>query len=555
MIVFGLFVFALVLVGFAVVRWMWRRVDPAGLDDTPVTELLNAGALAGAGGWLALNWILALTGTLAASTLAAGVAAILGGAVVVLVRSRHRLRAMQVADETARMLLVLVPLFIWVIFILWRGVVLPPASHDVLAYHLPKAVLLERAGGWEHFEAPDARISNYPYNYELLLADVLILSGSDTYTEWIGTVSSLLMLLATAAFAQRWWRGSAAATVAAVLAAASAPVLLLHSGADKNDLLVAWLAASALLWGSRWFVSGGRMPMALLIVALGIGLGTKTTIVATGVALAPFLAWRAASRIRRRLLAPRDVALSAALALLLLLLGGGFTHFVTLFRTPGASDLTRVAETATTVTKISWGDWSNLWQVPYLLVTIPFGSNPQGVWVPWKGEAWFWPHYEIYFSHYGRLISILLFAVPFVMWKFARGADESIRVERRITAAAAALAILIMLPTVFRPLGFFGALARYLAFVVPLIAAYTLPPLVDALRGVNRRLAGGAMAVLAIVFSLEAAACAMNDRFAPVEYAVWAAEHPGTRFIHFYPYRAGSIVDRLAGPNDSVAVD
>jgi hypothetical protein len=117
---------------------------------------------------------------------------------------------------------------------------------------------------------------------------------------------------------------------------------------------------------------------------------------------------------------------------------------------------------------------------------------------------------------------------------------------------AALVAIAIMLPTVFRPIGFFGAFARYFAFVVPVVTCLVLPPLVGA---VSRSISYALLTALAANFMVEAAICARNDSFAPLDYALWASANPGTRFIYFHPYRAGSIVDRLAGANDKIAVD
>jgi hypothetical protein len=47
----------------------------------------------------------------------------------------------------------------------------------------------------------------------------------------------------------------------------------------------------------------------------------------------------------------------------------------------------------------------------------------------------------------------------------------------------------------------------------------------------------------------------VNDRFAPIEFVVWARENPGTRMVWFMPSRAASVADRRAGPNETVAID
>ena len=552
MVVFLLVAISLVIVATSGLQALWRRIDPDGAADTGFIELLLAGSLVGLSGWLSINWILALTHTLTAPPLWTCVGVLVAAAVAIIVRRAALLAGKQIPTEVATALMFLVPLALWIVYILWRGLVLPVASHDALSYHLPKAVLLERAGGYEYFAAPDPRITGFGFNYELLLADVLILGKTDAYTEWVGTLSYLLLLLAAAALAERWWRSRPLPMIAAVIATASAPVLLLHSGAHKNDLLVAFFGVCAVLWGGRWVVQRGRIPMMLLILALGVGFGTKTTIAAFGLALAPFLLYSLFRRMRAGEIRARDLGLAAACAALTIVLGGGFYMVVNYLHLSHAAAGMKMTQTAGQALIVTYGDWNNLWQVPYLLLTIPFSDTPQGVWVPWRNEAWFWPHYEIYFSHYGRLTTALVLAAPFIVWRFGTRSETGRRRERAVTVAASLLAVAIMLPTAFRPLGFFGAFPRYFAFIVPVIASLALPPLVGA---VSRRLAYVMVTALTALFSLEAVICAENDRFAPLEYAIWASEHPGTRFIYFNPYRAGSIVDRLAAPEDKIAVD
>ncbi|HKS22628.1 MAG TPA: hypothetical protein VJZ76_07510, partial [Thermoanaerobaculia bacterium] len=191
-------------------------------------ERVLSGAVVGLAIWLAANWLLAVTHLFYKSALI-GVAAVMA-IVAIALRPRVSLRVSPL----------LVPIALWTLFALWKGFVLPPQTHDALAYHLPKAAMMVQAHGFEHFVAPDPRIASLPANYELLLADVLAMSGSDTCTEWLGTLFFLFFLCATAAMAERFWpeHPHRAATA---LAAAGAPLLLLHSTADKNDVLVAAL--------------------------------------------------------------------------------------------------------------------------------------------------------------------------------------------------------------------------------------------------------------------------------------------------------------------------
>ena len=93
----------------------------------------------------------------------------------------------------------------WVVFALWRGWLLPPVSHDALAYHLPKAVLWARAGGYTWLSFLDARIRNIPANYEMLLSETIVLQHRDTITEWISTLFYARFVIACGAVAERWW--------------------------------------------------------------------------------------------------------------------------------------------------------------------------------------------------------------------------------------------------------------------------------------------------------------------------------------------------------------
>jgi hypothetical protein len=541
MIVFWILVCALLVVGTATARSLWKTLDGDGGGPEPLA-LAAAGSLIGVAIWLGINWVLALTHLLTRFALWSCTAAVVLIAAAILVRHGRSLARFEVPPEAKPVLLALAPLFLWLMFILWRGTVLPPDNHDVLSYHLPRALMMARADGYSHVAGPDARLTSYPVNYELLLADVLILAGDDQLTEWIGAVMYLALLLVTAAIARRWWEANAAAVVAAVLATASAPVLLLHSGADKNDLMVIWLATCALFWGARWVTAGGRMPMLLTVLALGLAAGTKATAAAVGFALAPFLVYRAVREIRKGSIGLRDAGLTAAAAIATFLLGGGVTYIVN-FTSAGG----QVAAATTDAMKINYGDWSNLWQVPYLLFTVPFGDD-YSVWLPWRGEWWFWPRYEIFFSHYGRLFTCLLLLIPFVAVRWRRAGAGT---ERLVASIAAA----IMLPAQFRPFGFFGAFARYIGFIVPLIACWSLPPLVRAASAYSRRFAALILLALAVVFTVEAVECAVNDRFSPLEYALMAKELPRTRVIWFSNGRAGSVVDTMAGPHDKIAVD
>src|SRR5258706_8440980 len=280
--------------GLGVSDRLWQSLD--GDAELGGSERFLSGAITGIALWMAANWILALKHLLTRASL-----------VVVLVALAIAAMVLRPGISFPRLSFLVIPIVLWALFALWKGAVLPPQSHDALSYHLPKAVMLMRAHGFGHFVAPDGRIAALPANYELMLADVLLLSGSDRLTEWINTIAFLLFLCSTAAFAERWWP-QWPHRAAAALVTATAPLLLLHSAADKNDVLVCLFAAAALLWGGRWSARGGRMAMLLMIVSLALAGGTKPNAGAIAAGLAPFLL------IRIRRIRVRDVAYTVLVA-------------------------------------------------------------------------------------------------------------------------------------------------------------------------------------------------------------------------------------------------
>ena len=110
--------------------------------------------------------------------------------------------------------------------------------------------MIALAHGYQTFDGPDVRVSFWPCNYELLLADVIVLDGDDVHTAWVSTASLGAFLLAVGALAERWWaRGPN--VVLAVLLAAGMTVVLLMSDAHKNDLMTVALFVLAVGYRGR----------------------------------------------------------------------------------------------------------------------------------------------------------------------------------------------------------------------------------------------------------------------------------------------------------------
>ncbi len=542
----------------------WRRLE--GAPPPALERLLSAGLLA-SGAAVAISWALALPHLLTSRLLLAcgGAAALLG--LLVWRGSAERPGAgrpgagsgFAVPGSFGRAVVAaaLLPPAAWLLFIAWRGWLLPPLTEDALIYHLPKALFLARAGGFEVFTATDIRISSFPANYELLLADVLLLSGSDRVTEWLATGAWIGFSLAGAAFAERWW-GPGLHTLAAGLVAAGTRIALLQSGAHKHDIVAAFFCSCALLWTARWGAGGGRMPAGLAITALALAAGTK---VPTGPLVLACALVAASSAVRRfragERPAKRDVAMVTALGVGAFLFLGGVAYLENAVRF-GSPFGPNPAGVAPVLAGRAGREPGGLLVFPLLLFSAPF-SGGDSVTLPGTTRVWWWPQDDLNLSHFGLLVSFLALALPFCALRYrkATGGDAKPR-ERHLAAVAAGLAFcapaLVKMPLP----GSYAFCARYVVWVVPVIAAMTIAPVVRELcRASPREVRLGGILVLgiALFFAREAVRCAVHDSFAPFTYVREIARHPESRRPFRTPRRAAIVADELAGPDDVIAMD
>ena len=556
--ILALFVTGWLLGGHALSTWLWRRGGAApGPMERATSSMLLATAL-----WIATAWLLSPPALLARGPLLAA-SAIVGMAGVAVTRKLAAHQQPQIpgrwtATDTAVLGLACLPIALWLGYVLWRGWYLPVCHHDALSYHMPKAVFIARAGGYRWFEAADFRISSYPSNYEMLAATVLAVDRSDRATSALSTLHYVFLLLGSGALAERWW-GRGLHVLAAVLLVAGAPVVLLHSGTHKNDLLVAGMFVAAFVWAGRW--ASERRPPALLltIVATAIAVGTKPQgfylIAALGAVLSVVCLdwWRKDWRP-----SPRHVLATGALTLGSLILLGGCAYLVKLRHTGTLFGLP-ADDTANHSMSFGWGDLTNLLEVPALLMLAPFSSKATEVPVPWRHASWFWPRYELYFSHFGASFTVLVLALPVAAFLAHRAAPSSARRERVVASAIALLALALLLPMRMRPVGFFAYFPRFMIFVLPIIACWTAAPAASQLLRVHRSgwlRAGGVSIVLAsaAVFVVHALDYGEHDTFSSFAYARKAAQHDRYRVLSAGRDRAGSFVDRVAGRDDVVAV-
>jgi hypothetical protein len=126
-----------------------------------------------------------------------------------------------------------------------------------------------------------------------------------------------------------------------------------------------------------------------------------------------------------------------------------------------------------------------------------------------------------------------------------------VRRERAIATGIAAIGFFVLLPLIQYPQLTLPSILRYTIFILPIVLGWTVAP---ALRELRPLYANAVMAVLLAIFVLNAADAAMNDQLVPLEYAEWCARNPGTRQVFWMSGRAASVVDRMAGPNDTIAM-
>lgn len=526
-----LFVLLIGIAAFRISRWIWKRFDPESLLN-PLESLASAGLVFTAI-WLAIAWALAIPMLMSATTLLAG--AVIVAAIAIALKASWLIAPIRVSTAAV---IAIIPLVIWAVFLLWRGYILPPLGPDTLTYHMPRALLMSRLGGYARFGLPDTRIDTLAANYELMLATILDFCRNDTITEWLSTWFWALFLVQTGAMCLRWSKNSAATAVTVVIAAA-APVVILQGAAHKNDLMTAAFFLAAFHWTARWRMRGELSAALLAIMAVAMAIGTKAHGFVVAAVLLPFAI--------RKMPLRRAIALIAFGIAALILLGG--EHYVYRGRGGAAGSVTERVRPA------PWADFSNIVEVPALMLIAPFTSSDLEVPVPWRGESWMWNRFDVYASNFGWVVSILAVLLPLSIWLWR---DDENHQERRVVMLAAFAVFILVLPARFVPRGYVSGFPRYTLFIMPIVVAATVPPLVAWLEQRNRggRETVGALLTIFVVlhFGQQAWLYVRFDKWAPRMSLLFAMEHPGTRWVPSETFRAAFAVDQVAGPADSIDV-
>ena len=429
--------------------------------------------------------------------------------------------------------------------------VLPVSNHDALSYHFPKAARLATSGSFGLYPSQDLRVTYFPGNYEMLAATFLAFLRSDTSTGLITSASLLLFLASSYTLFVRVWKNTSAAILTLPVLLAS-PVLFLHVTAHKNDLLMAAVTLNALLWLGRYAVQGGIGSAIVGVVSISLAVGTKFhglfLVLASAVLL--WRAWR--NGIWRP--APAAVVLQAACALGMGLSLGGQQYVANLVSTGHLTGILQIA----TPNAINTVAYPAYWQVPrfiWMFLAAPLLSEGQYFTVPWSGETWFWPAYELYFSHYGIHVSLLILLLPFAIRWAGRQLDERTRSELSAVSIAALALVGLNMLVGLRPYGGFAFIPRFLFFALPILLVWTWCPCVAYLERI-RRWSWVPLAASLVIPIAYIGITVNKDRFAPLEYVELLWRDPKWRREIFHTHwRAATIVDRMALPDATVAVD
>lgn len=496
------------------------------------------------------SWLLALAHQLTPRALVSSSVVALAVSAPYLVRRVRRSAAVHIHIAPWKVTVVaaaFLPLVGWIAYAAWRGSLLPVYNHDGLSYHFPKAVLLMKAHGFAVFDVHEARTATWPCNYELLLADTMMLTGGDAASAFIAPASYALFLLFAARLAATWW-GDGMHVLVVTLVTAATPIALLHSGLHKNDLLFCSFALGAFGWAARWCVRGCATSLGFAVIATLLAIGTKASgafIAATIAPVALLGLWG-----RRGVLSARNIAIVTLLMLVAGALLGAWVYVANYF-VFGRLVLPPDFEN----TPAGYGDFANIWQFTYLMLAKPF-SDDVSVYVPWRGEYWWWPSNDIWISHFGMLMTIGVVAVVPALFLFRRSGS---RRERLVASLAALGAYVLTLPVHVAPLGFFNGFGRYVLFIVPIVYAWTVSPFMLALQrrgeGMRRSVIGLSVAAAIGAFLSAAGTYGINDAYAPLEYVSFQMAHEDNRVPHVRRNRAATLLDLNAGPNDVVAVD
>jgi hypothetical protein len=429
--------------------------------------------------------------------------------------------------------------------------VLPVSNHDALSYHFPKAMRLITTHAFGLYPSSDLRVTYSPGNYEMLVGTLMMFLRSDRATGLITSVPLALFLATGFILFTRVWRDQSAAALTVPVMLAS-PVLFLHVTSHKNDILIALFTLNGLLWLARAAVHGGRGSVTVGLVALALAAGTKYhglfAVLASSVLL--WTAWR--KGVWRPTL--RTAMLHGLCTGLLFLVLGSVQYVANLAATGQVTGPFQIP-TPNGLNTVLYPAYRQLPRFAWMFLLAPFTTEGQYFHVPWSSDTWFWPAYELYFSHYGMHVSLLILSLPLAVWWSRRRLDEHVRRELALLSTAALIMTLLIAMIGLRPYGSFAFIPRFLFFALPVLLVWTWCPAIIALGRSPLLRDGIVVASLALpMASIDVTV--QKDAFSPLRwvYQLWVSPER-RRDVFIAPWRATLMVDRVAPPDATVAID
>ena len=157
------------------------------------------------------------------------------------------------------------------------GLISAPTNWDSMSYHLSRAAYWLQDGGALRFDGGSLRQLDSMPNAEISSAWTMALAGSDRYVElvqWLALAACVPAIVGLA----RMLGASRAESAAAAALFVILPGPVLQSVTTQNDLVAAACITAASLLGARGIRDSHTGTLALGGAALGLGLGTKGTV-------------------------------------------------------------------------------------------------------------------------------------------------------------------------------------------------------------------------------------------------------------------------------------
>lgn len=439
-------------------------------------------------------------------------------------------------------------------FNLFKGLILPCANSDALAWSMPIAIRYHLGHGLDWFTPPQAEWLPHlsdPHNYEIMVASILSLTGTDRVTEWLSTLMACGILTVVGVQFRRWC-GPGIHVWTALLVFAAAPVFLLHLAADKGDLLTILLILLGIFWTVRAWLKGSPRPGILAIWVLFAVFNVKRSgwMLAPPLLVAVYLRWLVQAARGRTPWAPtilRGLGHGMAAALLM---GGVKTLWLWHHTRPLLKGVAGVAsQLAPSAHTFSWADpFRFLWVVSL----APFRSTDYTVRLL-SGVQWYWPEYNLIYSHFGWLFgpALLVALGVLAIGLFRRGPARGFSREQWLCLSASSLLAFFLLARNYAFDGGFNTFPRFVLFLLPAILAVGFLPL---LARISRPWIPGALAIL--ILGGAALQAYKHDMVAPNIYLEDLWLHPEKRrWVFVAPNRIPCVLDRLAGPKAVVVAD